>query len=155
MKHAFQEIGMVSVSSWQEQYTRAQNVWGARQTAQVENPTAECIQLFAIYVELGNTKKIFWKFKEFVTLLYNSLESSKQFEFSTQIFGSKYWSIGGEESLIHGKTVWSSNISLGFVHMVCEKPENLMRQLAWAAHSLMKFLGFSKAFLRPYGQSLV
>ena len=29
-----------------------------------------------------------------------------------------------------------------------------MRQLAWAAHSLMRFSGFSQAFLRPCGQSL-
>ena len=29
-----------------------------------------------------------------------------------------------------------------------------MRQLAWAAHSLMRFSGFSQAFLKPCGQRL-
>ena len=32
--------------------------------------------------------------------------------------------------------------------MAREKPKNLMRQLAWAAHSLMRFSGFFQAFLR-------
>ena len=30
-----------------------------------------------------------------------------------------------------------------------------MRQMAWAAHSLMRFSGFSQAFLKPCGQSLI